>query len=44
MLQLTPEQIQKIESALKEDKRKVVVVKVENGNLVVLCVHKKRIA
>ena len=44
MLQLTSEQVIQIQNALNGDKRKEVVVKVENGHIVVLCVQKKRIA
>lgn len=43
MLELTMEQVHKIQQALSQDKRKEVVIKVENGRLVVLCVHKQRI-
>lgn len=44
MLQLTAEQLMAIHRAVNEDKRKEVVIKVENGKLVVLCAQKKRIA
>ena len=43
MCELTLEQVRQIQQALSEDKRKEVVVKVENGKIVILCVHKKRI-
>ena len=44
MLQLTAEQVLAIQNALNGDKRKEVVVKVENGHIVILCSQKKRIA
>lgn len=44
MLQLTAEQVIAIQNALNGDRRKEVIVKVENGNIVILCSQKKRIA
>lgn len=43
MCELTYEQVRQIQQALNEDKRKEVVLKIENGKIVILCVHKKRI-
>ena len=43
MLELTAEQVFAIQKALAQDKRKEVVIKVENGKIVILCVHKTRI-
>lgn len=43
MLQLTAEQVLKIQEALNRDKRKEVHIKVENGKIVILCVQKQRI-
>lgn len=42
-LQLQKEQIEKIETALNGDKRKEVVLKVQDGKLVILLVQKKKI-
>ena len=44
MLKLTAEQVILIQNALNGDKRKEVVLKVENGQIVVLLVQKRRIA
>lgn len=44
MLQLTAEQVLAIQHALNSDKRREIVIKVENGHIVVLCNQKKRIA
>ncbi len=43
MLELTMEQVHRIQQALNQDGRKEVVIKVEHGKLVVLCVQKKKI-
>ena len=43
MCELSYEQVRLIQQALNEDKRKEVVLKIENGKIVILCVHKKRI-
>ena len=43
MLELTMEQVYKIQQALNQDKRKEVIIKVENGKIVILCCHKQRI-
>lgn len=43
MLELTMEQVYKIQQALNQDKRKEVIIKVESGKIVILCCHKQRI-
>jgi len=44
MLQLTADQVMAIQRTLNEDKRKEIIIKVENGNLVIICSNRKRIA
>ena len=44
MLQLTAKQVIEIQNALNDDKRKEVIIRVENGNLVVILSTRKRIA
>lgn len=44
MLQLTAKQVIEIQNALNADKRKEVIIRVENGNLVVILSTRKRIA
>lgn len=44
MVQLTAEQVIAINAELNRDKRKEIVIKIENGHPVVLSNQKKRIA
>lgn len=44
MLTLSAEQVIQIQNALNSDKRKSVLLKVENGQIVVILLQKKRIA
>ena len=44
MLQLTADQVMAIQKTLNGDKRKEIIIKVENGKLVIICSDRHKIA